>query len=376
MNRPPDFTLQLRSGDPQLVQNVVLTGEYGGRTYHESVEINFSGSKYRRDQPMIESFDSSFRYPFPELKSLFERYPQFMRGKREVNSFFEDDGYLAYVSAKSIRDDIQASFRFDVNVWDKKKNQTTSYQVDIPGSEQNHSISVHDVQVIGSELKVLTLNQSRNDAIGFHLYTLSMNDKQTPSDKTLTTVPNGNDDLDTNFQWLPSSKEFGSSPITAIYLVEMKMIQKADGSKQREKSGGRLLVYDIQTGEEIKIRNKEIEDFVKGNGSFFFEVEGTAITILKDAGQTLTAVRYDITAGTTVSRDISIGPADGQIRLKDGHIYKLFPAEMESRMPPKLVVYEAASGSIKYEGSIGVKEPFRDTSDLLSKLAVYNMELR
>ena len=90
-----------------------------------------------------------------------------MRGKDLMPTYFyEDENLLAYAIIKAENNvHPMMDLTFDIELINKKSEEMTSIQLDVPKSENYGWMQVEDVQVIDGELKVITQGFRLNSGI-------------------------------------------------------------------------------------------------------------------------------------------------------------------------------------------------------------------
>jgi hypothetical protein len=376
-HRMPEFVLQRQSGDEQAAARVSFQGAYGIREFRETVSIDAQGSEYYREKSLFDKL-SSPDWGSWDLKRLIERYPQFMRGKREVRALYEDENRLAYANVKGEGSEGRRNFRFAVSVLDKKQDRTvSSYEAAVPNGKLYQQILVHDVQVVGEQLKVVTVNYTYNGQQEPHLYTLGLQSGQAPMDQTLPYEPSGSPDIETFLEEGYPSNAAEPSRYTVLYAMLTKKVKEADGSYSFEEMGGRLLVYDIRSGQEVKIDSQEISDFLSGGRQgHLIEHEGDSLYFAKQTGQGVTVIQYDIAGAKSVERSVQTGADLRFMDLDDRRLYMVTGSDQKGFAPPSLVIADVTTGSTIYQGTIALKEADRYPAETLNNLMIHGFTVK
>ncbi|MEN2465869.1 hypothetical protein [Ornithinibacillus sp. JPR2-1] len=154
----PELTLKTIDGDKSVMNDVLLVGEYDGKSNYSTVTVSTEGSVYRGQMSFFENLESPFA--INNATKLKEKYRNFMRGKWiYTGNFFENDEFVAYVTVKSTSSRLHyedAENYFYVDVLNKETNKSNSFEIKIPGQGLYYDIVVSDVQLVNGELKVLT----------------------------------------------------------------------------------------------------------------------------------------------------------------------------------------------------------------------------
>lgn len=93
----PELTLKTIDGDKSVMNDVLLVGEYDGKSNYSAVTVSTEGSVYRGQMSFFENLESPFA--INNATKLKEKYRNFMRGKWiYTGNFFENDEFVAYVA--------------------------------------------------------------------------------------------------------------------------------------------------------------------------------------------------------------------------------------------------------------------------------------
>ncbi|WP_248926660.1 hypothetical protein [Paenibacillus hamazuiensis] len=372
-NPLPEFVLQRQSGDSGITSNVVLQGNFGNNPeFTESVSIDAQGSEYRRDTTLFGKLTRSWYVP--EMRKLVKDYPGFMRGKLNVRSLYEDEKRLAYVDVNSEGPADSPDYTFDVSVLDKSTKQTVTYKTAVPGGKQYRVLIVHDVQAADENLKVLTANYAAHGEPELHLYTLGLQSGKEPTDQLLTydvPVPSESEaSLQTNYM----SDDVKPSPYSLLYVSLSKTV-KSGGSYVSEETGGRLLVFNITNGQEVKINSKEIDDLLSGGRSNYMDMmlAGEWLTLVKRTDEGIRTVRYNIKSGQSSGQLFSPVTNPWTIAVKDHFMYVVTGSKPKGDSAPLLTVVDLASGNTVYQGIVGLRENDRHSAEIVNNLNVYGL---
>ncbi|KIL40860.1 hypothetical protein SD70_10510 [Gordoniibacillus kamchatkensis] len=378
-NRLPEFVLQQQSGDGRAADGVTLRGSYGNREMRETVSIDAQGSEYSRERHLFQKL--GIDWSGTQLGSLIESYPQFMRGKREIRSLYEDDARVAYANVERNKEANKRNFRFAVSVLDKKQQRTVSYEAAVPDGERYELILVNDVLAAGEQLKVVTVNYLKNKPAEIHMYTLGLQSGQTPADRTLPYDNTGTPGIETVLKPQTISKPMGPGKYAVVYAALVKKIQDARGGYRSDEVGGRLFVYDVESGREVKVDSKEIGDFLSGSreGLMQIEVAGDSIFFAKSnkqTGQEIKAIQYDIAAAKSAVYSLHPGSKPRSMEIKGGRLYMVTGSDKDGPHSPSLLIADMKTGSTIYEGKIALAEPDRYPEETLDNLDIYSLSVK
>lgn len=187
----PELTLKTIDGDKSVMNDVLLVGEYDGKSNYSTVTVSTEGSVYRGQMSFFENLESPFA--INNATKLKEKYRNFMRGKWiYTGNFFENDEFVAYVTVKSTSSRLHyedAENYFYVDVLNKETNKSNSFEIKIPGQGLYYDIVVSDVQLVNGELKVLTESNHYGNAGRYvrelMVYTIDISSHKISADDTL-----------------------------------------------------------------------------------------------------------------------------------------------------------------------------------------------
>ena len=116
----------------------------------------------------------------PIFQKLIKNHKSFMRGKELSPSYYyEDENVLVYASFKGDFDPSpNRDVDFDIEVLDKKTEETISFKSDVPFLEKYDWLNIEDVQVVHDELKLVVQGLGMKDGTDdLRVYTFDMKEK-------------------------------------------------------------------------------------------------------------------------------------------------------------------------------------------------------
>jgi hypothetical protein len=374
----PQFVIEKQEGDENAADGVDLSGQYGGSNRSsEPLNIGLQGSEYVNEKSFFERL--SPYWGSEEVKRLAEEYRDFMRGKRGPQSFYEDDGLLAYVNVKedNLPGTGRVNYRFEVSSQDKKNGRSSSYEVAVPNGNRYGMVQVQDVQATQGQLKVVTQNFMKNNGqTEIHLYSLDEVNRQTPADRTLWKQPPGSADTDTNISAVYETDWVHANPYSA-FLVSQYQRNKTDQSgSEAKKTGSQLLIFDIRTGEEVKLESQEIRDFLSGDWEMKqggISIQGDNLYLAKNGGNGFNVIRWSIPDAKLSMQEIRSDSVTYSI-LKNDRFYML--TRRNPKELPSLVVADANTGSVLFKGTVSLKGSEQQRAEKLAKLTIYAVNVK
>jgi hypothetical protein len=363
----PEFVLAKRSGDDKEAAAVRLSGQFGS---NDTVTIGTTGSEYVNDRSLVSQLDPANGNK--ELARLIGKHRSFMRGKRNLSELYEDNGMLVYAHAKDEGEEpVAHSFRLAVSRLDKATNRSASFEAGLPNGETYSSVKVVDVQVFGDQLKIVTRNYRTNsENAELHLYSLGLNEGSKLSDQMLL------QESGSALVRGPYKEEALRSSRYDVFLVG-QLRQDSSGRKDygAEETGRQLALFDLQTGEQVKIGSAEIADLLDSASEpidLNIGLQGDKLYAAKKIESGVRELMYDIAAAKTSVHDVQTDPVHF-MTLGGGRLCMLTGPHADKKELPSLVVADAATGKLLYEGTVAVKGSEQGSAAALSKLTIFNM---
>lgn len=288
----------------------------------------------------------------PLFQDLIERHKGFMRGKDLAPSnFFEDENRLAYASIES-ENHVQPTtdLTFDIEVLNKKSEETTSIQLDVPESENYAWMHVVDVRVIEDELKVITRGFRTNSDYELRVYTLDMNEQKLVSHNTIVSTPaveNGWSDLRIiNDNYTIQRNNYLLIRIEA-YEDDMG---HSDGEPNR--IAYEFIVYDLENNQSKKIVGTDEILGSIGSASIF----NSTLFISSQSANGLEVNQYNIENGkwdkklTFDTGDSKDDEGGSYIKLLNGKLYIIYATTNGHT----IFIGDVETGESLYEGKLKV----------------------
>ncbi|MGX1826599.1 hypothetical protein ACWIDQ_21610, partial [Heyndrickxia sporothermodurans] len=173
-NSLPEVKIVKVSGNDDELKNVVISGNYHIGNANENFEATKKGTTYFSERSIFERLDLEKG----KLLELRKNYRNFMRGKHDLDSIYEDNELLIYTELNPRYN----KYSMDFSILNKKNKKKNSFKVEIPNYQEFTEVYFHDVQRVGNELKVITENNRRSDQdknkIELHVYTIDYEQKK------------------------------------------------------------------------------------------------------------------------------------------------------------------------------------------------------
>ncbi|KON70933.1 hypothetical protein AKG34_20590 [Peribacillus butanolivorans] len=349
----PKYTFKTLEGSDKELDPVIINGTHQGNPIYEPLTIESNQTTYSSEKSYFENFSGIIDL---EMEKLTKEYRSFMRGKDSIDSFYEDDDFLAYAS---VNEDFTKSGKkeaeFDIALLEKKSEDETSFNIELPDQERIMNTSIRDVQLIHSKLQVLTTNDvNSNDekqTKEVHLYTIDLANKKVLSDKILLSESFKN----------PNQVELEIpidvariQPNNMILISLVKGIYHEDGPYEEKPNEGKLLSYNYETEklETVKLPKKET-DMVRG-GKF----DGKNLYVVDIKSNNYHIKTIDL-SNQKITNDLELDLAvhkDEQYfaTIKNGRVYFLLGngtnQQDRAYKPAQLHIADLKTGKTLYKG--------------------------
>ncbi|MCZ0874344.1 hypothetical protein [Peribacillus sp. AS_2] len=348
----PKYTFKtLEGSDKELVPVIINATLQKGSNFYEPLTIESNTTTYASERSYLENLTGRQGH---EIERLVKEHRSFMRGKGSISSLYEDDDFLAYARVNSeYTKSGNMDAEFDIGLLEKKDEEETSFQIELPNQGRIMNADVRDVQLVHSKLQVLTMNDvnSNNEkqTKEVHLYTIDVANKKVLSDKTLVsetyTDPN-QVDFEMPIDVAPSQ------PNNMVFISVNKGVNHEDGFEEKLKES-KLLSYNYES--------EKLETVKKGSLSLDMARSGYA------DGKNLYAVEmksgkyriktFDLSS-QTLRNDTELDIAANEeeqytVAFKNGRVYFLLNGmnqEGKSNKPAKLLIADIKTGKTLYKG--------------------------
>jgi hypothetical protein len=368
----PDYYLKLQAGDEKEAAGISLQANYT----NQSLIIRSEGSEYGSEESFWSSLTSNY-VRIPEIEKLQKEHRQFMRGKEDQGSFYEDDKVLGYVEIDSKFNPkiAEYDYRFIVSVYDKEQKRSVSFKLAVPQGNDYQSIRVIDVQIVGQTINLITTNNKENRkdtkvAYGtfteFHQYKLDLDKKIMAADQVIISGDSADVDDPIQIRNIPETETFTkSNPYTVFQIDHLKIVQRKGVSGIVETDHQELVYYDLQSSKLVPIQNELIKDLMKkiNQINFSYYQDKLILTYLNDPSA-VKIIRYSLTE-KKIESELTI---DTKHSLTDGEMLT-FAKSANNRLyiegslkydnvgnVPAIMVADLDTGRILYEGYISRKD--------------------
>jgi hypothetical protein len=360
----PDMYLKTLAGNEQEAARLSVDASFT----KESLRIQTGGAVYSG-----QSFWQSLaprRYGSAEFDKLMKEHRQFMRGKTNLNAIFEDDSVIGYanIDPQFYSGSSPAVRSIQVSVEDKKRKVGSTFGVDLPKNAGLDFISIADVQISGSTLKLLAIYyfsgslSNKSVSPDVHLYTVDLGTKKLLEDKTMLMGNPQDADHRADFRGIQQSKITAPSRYAVVERTLSKIENKTDMSMRSIPETKDLYVCDVQSGSSEAIDNEVITGLLKGEQEPQIFQSGDELVILSGSdAQDLRLIRYNL-PDKLIKKDHFISSKDlnggvpGLSRIADNRLYMLLNPAPEPFASPTVAIADLDSGAVVYRGAVTRKD--------------------
>jgi hypothetical protein len=359
----PDYYLKLQSGNEQEASLVSLQGNYRNQPF----SFNSEGSNYQNDQSFWESINIRY-YNIEELQKLQKEHREFMRNKTDQNAFYEDDLVIGYVKINfqySTSEETSDS-SFEVSIFDKKRNESSSFKVKLPQEKGYPSIGVMDVQIVGKTMKLVTSNYKNytgnNSVNEIHLYTLDLDKENVTGNQIFLSNASVDENIRIDILGVRDLKPTLQNHYAIFQVAYSKRRVTEDGSTNAyDRISRELFVYDLQSNKPVTIQAEPISELLKGNNELAVSYDGDELYLtigLEQKGGR--AIRFSLSENK-IKNDLLVDIKKfksnvervGSMRIANDRLYMQVSSKQGG---PGLAIADLNTGEIVYQGVIARKD--------------------
>ncbi|MFY0804899.1 hypothetical protein [Peribacillus frigoritolerans] len=348
----PKYTFKTLEGSDKELDPVIINASLqNGSNFYEPLTIESNTTTYASERSYLENLTGRQDHL---IERLVKEHRSFMRGKDSISSLYEDDDFLAYARVNSEytkSGDMEA--KFDIGLLEKKDEEETSFQIELPNQGRIMNADVRDVQLVHSKLQVLTMNDvnSNNEkqTKEVHLYTIDVANKKVLSDKTLVSET-FTEPEQVDFQ-MPIDLA-PSQPNNMVFISLIKGVNHEDGFEEKLKES-KLLSYNYET--------EKVETVKKGSLSLDMARSGytdgkNLYTVEMKSGK-YRIKTFDLSS-QTLTNDTELDIAANKeeqytAAFKNGRVYFLLNGMNQvgkTNKPAKLLIADIKTGKTLYKG--------------------------
>jgi hypothetical protein len=363
----PKYTFKTLEGSDKELDPVIINASLqNGSNIYEPLTIESNTTTYESEKSYLENLTGRQDHL---IERLVKEHRSFMRGKDSISSLYEDDDFLAYAWVNSdITNNGKMEAKFDIGLLEKKDEEETSFQIELPHQERIMSVDVRDVQLVHSKLQVLTMNDvnSNNEkqTKEVHLYTIDVANKKVLSDKTLVsetfTDPN-QVDFEMPIDVAPSQ------PNNIVLFSVIKGVNHEDGFKEKLKES-KLLSYNYETEKLETVKNGSLSLDMARSGY----ADGKNLYVVEMKSGKYRIKTFDLSSQTLTSDtelDIAANKEEQYTAaFMNGRVYFLLNGMNQEGIltykPAKLLIANIKTGKTLYKGETVINKKESKSFDL------------
>ncbi|MDO7485015.1 hypothetical protein Q5O89_01715 [Peribacillus frigoritolerans] len=348
----PKYTFKTLEGSDKELDPVIINASLqNSSNFYEPLTIESNTTTYESERSYLENLTGRQGH---EIERLVKEHRSFMRGKDSISSLYEDDDFLAYAWVNSeYTKSGNMEAKFDIGLLEKKDEEETSFQIELPNQGRIMNADVRDVQLVHSKLQVLTMNDVNSNSEQtkeVHLYTIDIANKKVLSDKTLVsesfTYPD-QVDFEMPIDVAPSM------PNNMVFISLIKGVNHEDGSFEEKLKESKLLSYNYET-EKLETVKKESLSLDMARSGYS---DGKNLYAVEMKSGKYRIKTFDFSSQTLTNDkelDIAANKEDQYTAaFKNGRVYFLLNRmnqEGKTNKPAKLLIADIKTGKTLYKG--------------------------
>ncbi|QQP14511.1 hypothetical protein FJQ98_11145 [Lysinibacillus agricola] len=328
MAKGASFKIETTSGNKGEIDNLILQARYQSGNIYRELNISKDGSTNQNRSFIGELIGRNNPLMF---QKYIEEHRSFMRGK-ELNpgQYFEDEDRLIYTTFQSNgrNKGLEIFFTLQIDTLDKKTNDSSSFEINMPDQVRYDWINEQDVYVENGKIKILAISYLNGEE-ELHIYTVDENKKELEHDSILAKL---------------ESEEIGQASISILnnynkfsnenYFLYMVEKYKYPDNGDRETISSEIYLYNYLNNEVKELTIPvELKPHVKS-----MVLQGTDIFIPVHSANGLELNRYNIEKKqweeplnfkypsiANVKEEPFLQITDGKLylvnRISDGHLF-------------------------------------------------------
>ncbi|MEK3796695.1 hypothetical protein MHI18_00310 [Peribacillus sp. FSL H8-0477] len=341
----PGYEFKTIEGNEKELKPVILRGFANKDSISEPIIFEGNQLTYEREKSLVEQFSGE-----DEVEKRLKKYKSFIRGKHDLDSFYEDEDFLAYASLTNKYRNNKNVTTFEISLLEKETKKESSFELDVSEQGEKEYLRILDVQMIDSKLQVVVNNQveSQDSNEEIHVYTLDLANKKVINDKVILSelTSNAMDNV-VQIHYPTASNTIGESHVFLYSLVK-GTYSESDEFVPKETT---LYKYDFETGKEetITLPKKDLipdeEIFYTSNNIYFYEVSDQQIHL----------ITFSLSNQTIIDEfSFDLLYDDFLFSIKNERMYLLGFNEHESQFdtykPLQLLIADLKTGKTLYKG--------------------------
>lgn len=385
-NSYPQYTIETRSGDKEVIKDLVLAASSFDENsdYGDMFQIDAEGTIGSKDVPFAEQLDMMYQHDLSTQK-LYRNYRSFFRDKAwNMFQYHEDEDFISYANNlfTMVDDYDEIHDKLEIAVLDKKTEQETAFEVEVPDYENYDSFYVEDVQKSGNILHVFTTNYIEGETelyqpiTELHVYKIDLDSQKIVEDLIL--APSSDDDMDyTSYIVNTGSTNSEMTPEPYIIISSNPTVQPetTESGVEINPEDITMMAYNVETSEvtELAVPN-EFKGWSESMYPLVTNVQDEYIyyTTLKENGFEMNRFNIEenameqaqlIELPSEVMENFLTNPegyATPLVSIKGNQICYVSTLKDKAGHDVGIVVADLESGQVLYDGTIENSEKMND----------------
>ncbi|MER2295105.1 MAG: hypothetical protein ABS913_07270 [Desemzia incerta] len=386
-NSYPQYSIETRSGDEAVIEDLVLAVSTFDENsdYGDMFQIRAEGTIGNKDVPFTQQLDMTHQHDF-SVQKLYREHRGFFREKTwNMFQYHEDEDFITYANNfYTVVDDYEEIHdKLEIAVLDKKTEEETNFEVEVPDYENYDSFYVEDVQKSGNILHVFTINYIAGETELYqpiselHVYKIDL-DSQKMVEDLIMAPPSSDDDTDyTSYIVNIGSTNNEMTPEPYIIISSNPTVQpeNTESGVEINPEDITMMAYNVETSEvtELAVPN-EFKGWSESMYPLVTNVQDEYIyyTTLKENGFEMN--RFNIEENTMEQAQLIELPSEVMenfltnpegyatplVSIKGNQICYVSTLKDKAGHDVGIVVADLESGQVLYDGTIKDSEKMND----------------
>ena len=289
-----------------------------------------------------------------------------MEKKYHQVTYYEDENVLVYASFKGDFDPSpNRDVDFDIEVLDKKTEETISFKSDVPFLEKYQWLNIEDVQVVHDELKLVVQGHGMKDGTDdLRVYTFDMKEQLLVGNEPIATA-DSKENTRTDIRLL--NELYSTIQPQKFYVIHKEIYETQDARNEGDAVtyegepkvvANEVLVYNIENNEvkQLENPNEMIESIYRSS------ILQSSMYTFTQSGHAIEVNHYDFEKEewaekqTFHSEQAKTSDNEPFVQLMNGKIYII----SSTNNGYTLLIGDLKTGKSLYEGKLHVKNQKED----------------
>jgi hypothetical protein len=362
-----DLTIEFEkvNGNEEELKDLTFYGEYLVGNMYQPLQITTEETIIPNNSSFLEQLSPEYNAPI--FKELIKNHKRFMRGKElSPSSYYEDENVLVYATFKGDFDHgPNRDVDFDIEVLDKKTEETTSFKSDVPFLEKYNWLNIDDVQVVHDELKLVVQGRGMKDGTDdIRVYTFDMKEQLLVGNEPIATA-DSKENTRTDIRLL--NELYSTIQPQRFYVIHKEIYETENARNEGDTVtyegepkvvANEVLVYNIENNEvkQLENPNEMIESIYRGS------ILETSMYTFTQTGHVIEVNHYNFAKEewtekqTFHSEQAKTSDSEPSIKLMNGKIYIV----SSTNNGYTLLIGDLNTGESLYEGKLHIKNQKED----------------